>query len=522
MSQLLRNFGLEEQGIHNVANVFWNLPTAILHEQIVRRREGMVAHLGPIVVRTGTHTGRSPNDKFIVEEPASKDVIWWGQVNRPFPEAAFDRLYQRQLAYLQDKDLFVQDCYVGADPTYRVKLRVCTEQAWESLFSRIMFIREFDTSKLQDFQPDFTILCTPRFHAVPEIDGTRSDAFIIVNFKRRIVIIGGTNYAGEIKKSGFTIMNYLLPHRQVLSMHCSANYGQDKNDVALFFGLSGTGKTTLSTSEDRTLIGDDEHGWSDQGIFNFEGGCYAKVIGITPETEPDIYETTRKFGTILENVSVNPDNRRLDLDDASLTENTRAAYPITHIPNADPSGIAGHPRNIIFLTYDAFGVLPPVARLTEEQAEYHFLLGYTSKVAGTEAGVTKPTAVFSTCFGAPFMPLQPSVYAKLLKEKIQRHQVNCWLINTGLTGGPHGVGKRMPIHLTRQIVSAVLQGELAETPTRPLDMFHASVPTSCPGLPAEVLDPRQSWKDPAQYDLKAQELAALFEENARQYKTIGT
>ncbi len=512
-----KQFGLEHQGIQHVRCVYWNLPAPMLLEQILMRREGMLAHLGPIVVRTGSHTGRSPNDKFIVEEPGSQASIWWGQVNRPFPEDAFERLHQRQLAYLQDKDLMVQDCYVGADPEYRVRLRVITEAAWQSLFARNMFLRELDQKKLEEFEPQFTILDTPRFQAVPEIDGTRTGAFIIVHFQRKLVIIGGTSYAGEIKKSAFTIMNYLLPQRRVMSMHCSANYGADKDDVALFFGLSGTGKTTLSTAPDRTLIGDDEHGWSDRGVFNFEGGCYAKTIRISSVSEPEIYETTRKFGTILENVTIDPLSRRLNLDDDSLTENTRAAYPITHIPGADYEGMAGHPKNIVFLTYDAFGVLPPVSRLSEEEASFHFLLGYTSRVAGTESGVTEPKAVFSTCFGAPFMPLQPRVYAELLKEKIRKHKVNCWLINTGMTGGPYGVGARMPIALTRSIVSAVLRGELSQIPTQPMPMFHLSVPQSCPGVSPEVLDPRQTWPDQAAYDQKAQELAKLFEENARSF-----
>ncbi len=509
--------GFEERLLERVQPAYRNLPTPALYEEVVRRREGSLAHLGSLVVRTGEHTGRSPNDKFIVADPGHEARIWWGNVNRPFDPLAFERLHRRQLAYLEDKEVFVQDCYIGADPEYRVPIRVITETAWHSLFARNMFIRELDERKLHAFEPQFTILHTPQFRAVPEVDRTNSDAFIVLGFARKLVLIGGTSYAGEIKKSAFTIMNYLLPHERVMTMHCSANYGKDKDDVALFFGLSGTGKTTLSTSPDRTLIGDDEHGWSDRGVFNFEGGCYAKVIGVTKDSEPEIYETTRRFGTILENVTIDPRTRRLDLADASLTENTRAAYPITHLAHADQDGMAGHPRNIVFLTYDAFGVLPPVARLTPQQARYHFLNGYTSKVAGTEAGVTEPVSVFSPCFGAPFMPLEPKVYADLLAEKITRHRVDCWLVNTGLTGGPYGVGKRVALKHTRAIVRAILDGSLKDVATRKDRHFSVAVPVACPGVPAELLEPRTTWSDPEQYDQKAQELAGRFEENYRQY-----
>src|SRR5271157_1909924 len=497
-----REWGLDERGLNHVANIHWNLPGPALEEQIILRREGMLAHLGPIVVRTGNHTGRSPNDKFLVDEPSVHDEIWWGLINKPFAPTQSERLYARVQAYLQDKDVFVQDCYAGADPRYRIPIRVITEMAWHSLFSRNMFIRELDPDRLRAHKPEFTVIGTPRFHAVPELDGTHSDAFIIVNFPKRLVLIGGTQYAGEIKKSVFTIMHYLLPKEHVLSMHCSANYGKDRNDVALFFGLSGTGKTTLSTSPDRTLIGDDEHGWSDDGVFNFEGGCYAKVLRISAQSEPKIYETTRKFGTILENVSIDPATRRLDLDDASLTENTRAAYPISHIPHADRGGVGGHPKNIFFLTYDAFGVLPPIARLTPQQAMYHFVSGYTSKVAGTEAGVTEPKAVFSACFGAPFLPRHPKVYAELLAEQMKAHGADCWLVNTGMTGGPYGVGTRMPISLTRGLIDAALSGALAQAPLRDDPNFGVRVPTTCSGVDPKVLDPRGTWSDPAAYDAK--------------------
>lgn len=512
-----RHIALEGAGLQNVGSAYWNLSTPALYEQVTRRREAILGHLGPIVVRTGEHTGRSPNDKFIVDEPEHQAEIWWGNVNRPFPDDAFARLHRRQAAYLQDKDVFVHDCYVGADPQYRIPIRVITETAWHSLFARNMFIREFDEEKLNEFQPKFTILHTPRFRATPEDDGTNSDAFILVDFRRRLVLIGGTSYAGEIKKSAFTIMNFLLPHEQVMTMHCSANYGKDQDDVALFFGLSGTGKTTLSTSPDRTLIGDDEHGWSDRGVFNFEGGCYAKVIGVTGESEPEIYETTRRFGTVLENVGIDIQTRRLDLDDDSLTENTRAAYPITHIPRADADGMGGHPKNVIFLTYDAFGVLPPVSKLTADQARYHFLNGYTSKVAGTEAGITEPKTVFSPCFGAPFMPLEPKVYADLFAQKIDRYGVNCWLVNTGLTGGPYGVGKRVALKHTRNIVRAILDGRLADVDTQPQETFRLAVPKECPDVPPDLLEARSTWSDVEDYDRKARELAGRFEENYQQY-----
>jgi phosphoenolpyruvate carboxykinase (ATP) len=509
--------GLDEHGIHNVGQVYWNLPTSALYEQAVMRREGVVAHLGPFVVRTGHHTGRSPNDKFVVREPTSEEHIWWGKLNRPFTPEHFDVLYRRQLAYLQGKELFIQDCYAGADPRYRVPVRVITEAAWHNLFARTLFIRELDRDKLRSHTPEFTVIHTPRFHAVPELDQTNSEVFIIIHFGRRLVLIGGSSYAGEIKKSIFTIMNYLLPLKGVLGMHCSANYGTDTDDVALFFGLSGTGKTTLSASGDRTLIGDDEHGWSDNGVFNFEGGCYAKVIGITRETEPEIYQTTRMFGTILENVGIDAVTRRLDLDDASLTENTRGAYPVGYIPRADKGGMGGHPKNILFLTFDAFGVLPPVSRLTPEQARYHFLSGYTAKVASTEKGVTEPQATFSPCFGGPFLPLHPMRYADLLRDKIAQHKVDCWLINTGLTGGPYGVGKRFPLPATRAIVAAVLDGSLSNVATQPDPVFKLGVPKSVPGIDAKLLDPRSTWSDQAAYDQKAKELADRFEKNFEQY-----
>ncbi len=509
--------GLEHHGIKNVGTVYWTLTTPALYERIIRRREGLVAHLGPVVVRTGDHTGRSPDDKFIVHEPTSADEIWWGDVNRPFEEARFEALYRRLLAYMQNKDLFVQDCYAGADPRYQIPIRVITEDAWQSLFARNMFVQIKDRSKLDEHVPEFRILCFPGFHAEPQFDGTNSEAFIIVHFGQKTIIIGGTSYGGEIKKSVFTILNFLLPRTKVLSMHCSANVGE-RGDVAIFFGLSGTGKTSLSADPDRALIGDDEHGWSEEGIFNFEGGCYAKVIRLSREAEPDIYECTRRFGTILENVAIDSETRRLDLNDAGLTENTRAAYPITHIPTAKRSGIGDHPRNILLLTCDAFGIMPPLTRLTKEQALYHFLSGYTAKVAGTETGITEPLATFSACFGAPFMALAPAVYAEMLGERIQKHGSKCWLVNTGWIGGPYGVGRRIDIPHTRAMVRAILSGELDDVPTRPDPVFGLSVPTHCPGVPDHLLDPRANWTDKTAYDVQAQRLAELFRGNFRQFE----
>jgi phosphoenolpyruvate carboxykinase (ATP) len=509
-------YGLDNHGIVNVNEVYWNLATSALYEEVVRRREGLVAHLGPLVVRTGHHTGRSPNDKFIVREPSSQDNIWWGDVNRPFEPDRFDRLYARLLAYLQLKDVFVQDCFAGADPQYQIPVRVITESAWHSLFARNMFIQP-QPEQYADFVPEFTIINTPRFHAVPSMDGTNSEVYIIVHFGQKVVIIGGSSYAGEIKKSVFTILNYLLPLGHVLSMHCSANVGQ-AGDVALFFGLSGTGKTTLSADPRRHLIGDDEHGWSDRGIFNFEGGCYAKVIRLSAEAEPEIYQTTRRFGTILENVAIDTGTRGIDLNDDTLTENTRAAYPITHIPNIVRSGMDGHPDTIIFLTADAFGVMPPISKLTPQQAMYHFLAGYTAKVAGTEEGVVEPQATFSTCFGAPFMALHPTVYAKLLGEKIEKHKVQCWLVNTGWTGGPYGVGHRMQIAYTRAMVNAALSGELEDVGFEADPIFGVYVPTGCCDVPDEVLSPRKTWQDKNAYDQQARKLAGMFVDYFAQFE----
>jgi phosphoenolpyruvate carboxykinase (ATP) len=515
--QRVPKHGLEHHGFRNIGRVYWTCSTPILYEQIVRRREGWVGHLGPMVVRTGDHTGRSPNDKFIVHEASSADHIWWGPVNRPFAEDHFGALYQRLLAYIQDKDLFVQDCCVSAHPDYRVPIRVITEYAWHSLFARNMFIQIRDRDQLIEHVPEFRVLCFPGFHAVPEVDNTNTSTFIIVNFGQKTVIIGGTQYGGEIKKSVFTILNYVLPRTAVLSMHCSANVGPE-GDVALFFGLSGTGKTSLSADPERSLIGDDEHGWCDDGIFNFEGGCYAKVIRLSPESEPDIYECTRRFGTILENVGLDAETRRLDLDDESLTENTRACYPLTHLSNVVRSGQADHPRNVVLLTCDAFGVMPPIAKLTPEQAMYHFLSGYTARVAGTERGVDEPKTVFSACFGAPFMALAPTVYTDMFGELIRKHKVNCWLVNTGWIAGPYGVGHRIDIASTRAIIRAALSGGLSGAPTRHDRILNLHVPRMCPGIAPKLLDPRETWNDPKQYDEAARRLARAFRENLRQFE----
>ncbi len=508
---------LARMGLTNLGSIRWNLSTAQLYESSIRRREAFLAHMGPLVTRTGSFTGRAPNDKFVVDEPSSRDKIWWGKVNRPFPEEKFDKLWNKVCTFLQGQEVFVQDLLVGADQKHEMPIRVVTQKAWHSLFARNMFIRpeNFDR-KIGVTEPRFTVLQAPHFHAQPSIDGTNSEAFIIVHFGRRQVLIGGTQYAGEIKKSIFSVMNYLLPQEGILSMHASANMDDD-GDTAVFFGLSGTGKTTLSADSSRHLIGDDEHGWGDSGIFNLEGGCYAKVIKLSQEKEPLIYETTRRFGTILENVGMDFRHRKLDLDDDALTENTRAAYPVTHIDNALYPGIGGHPQNIVMLTADAFGVLPPISKLTPEQAMYHFLSGYTAKVAGTEAGVTEPQATFSTCFGAPFMSLHPSVYGNLLVEKMSQHKASCWLINTGWTGGPYGVGSRMDITHTRAMLDAALSRALDDVSMVEDPIFRVQVPESCPGVPTEVLRPENTWADKEAYRAKALDLARAFQDNFTQF-----
>ncbi len=504
-------------GFHNVAEIYWNASTPHLYEEVVRRREGNIAHLGPLVVRTGHHVGRSPGDKFIVREQSSEDKIWWGQENKPMEEEKFMNLFYRLQAYFQNKEVFVQDCYAGADPDYRIPIRVVTESAWHSLFARNMFIQMKSIKEAETHSPEFTVINVPRFHAVPELDNTVSEAFILIHLGKKLVLVGGTSYAGEIKKSVFTMLNYVYPQDSVLSMHCSANIGQG-DDPAIFFGLSGTGKTTLSAESGRRLIGDDEHGWSDNGIFNFEGGCYAKAIRLSREEEPEIYECTRKFGTVLENVSMDYNSRRLDLNDASLTENTRAAYPISHIPSAVREGMCGHPKSVIMLTYDAFGVMPPAAMLTPEQAVYHFLSGYTAKVAGTEVGVREPQATFSACFGAPFMALPPAFYAELLMKRIRRRGVGCWLVNTGMSGLPYGEGERIKISYSRALIRGILNGELAQGEFDRDSTFGFLVPRSCRGVPSDILNPGKRSPDKARYDKMAKRLAADFRENFKQFE----
>lgn len=488
-----------------------NLPTAELYEDAIRRGEGVVAADGPLVVRTGKHTGRSPEDKFIVSEPGSEAKIWWGPVNRPISEANYERLRARLIEYAATRDLYSQDCFIGAAAPHRRSLRVYTETAWASIFARNLFRRP-SAAQLADFAPNFTIICVPSFQADPATEGTRTGTAILVHLRRMEVIIVGTEYAGEIKKSAFTVMNYLMPDEGVLPMHSAINVGT-AGDAAVFFGLSGTGKTTLSADPLRSLIGDDEHGWGDGITFNFEGGCYAKTIRLSPMYEPDIFQTTRRFGTVLENVDLDPATRELDLDSERITENTRGAYPLEFIGNADPTGIAGSPLAVIFLTADAFGVLPPISRLTREQAAYHFISGYTAKLAGTEVGIKEPKATFSACFGAPFLPRHPGEYATMLMERLEREVVPVWLVNTGWTGGPFGTGERMNIAHTRSIVRAALDGSLADVATRTDPVFGFEVPTSCPNVPDRFLDPRSTWADPAAYDQAAARLARMFDDN---------
>jgi phosphoenolpyruvate carboxykinase (ATP) len=511
-----REQGLAARGIHTSKPVYWNLSAAVLYEHAIRKDEGVIAAEGPLVCRTGAHTGRSPNDKFIVREPSSEAHVFWGKTNRPIEPAQFDVLKKDVLAYLADKELYVQDLHAGADRTFRLPVRFVHELAWQSLFVRNLFIVPSDAD-LTGFQPEFTVVTAPGFKADPARHGVRSETVIALNFGTKEIVIAGTSYAGENKKAIFSVLNYLLPLEGVLAMHCSANVGPG-GDTALLFGLSGTGKTTLSSDPERRLIGDDEHGWSDAGVFNFEGGCYAKTIRLSAEAEPQIYSTTQRFGTVLENVIVDPITRTLDLDSATLTENTRAAYPIEFIDNTAPGGVGGHPENIVMLTADAYGVLPPIARLSAEGAMYHYLSGYTAKVAGTEKGVTEPSATFSTCFGAPFLPLNPNVYARGLGERIEEHKARVWLVNTGWSGGPHGVGSRMKIAYTRAMIRAALSGALDKVGYQRHPVFNIEMPTSCPDVPAAVLDPRGTWADKAAYDAQATKLAKMFVENFKAFE----
>ena len=496
-------------------NIYWNLTPPLLYEEIVRRGEAMLAENGPVVVYTGKCTGRSPNDKFFVREPSSQNHIWWETSNKPFDPDKFEHLKARILEYFSQRELFGQDCYGGADPAHRFPARIITDTAWGSLFAYNMFLHS-DTGSPQEFSPEFTVLVATGFEAEPEIDGTRSDVVVALHLGQKLALIAGTRYAGEIKKTVFTVLNYLFPLQNIFPMHCAANIGIH-GDTAIFFGLSGTGKTTLSANPSRRLIGDDEHGWSDTGIFNFEGGCYAKVIHLSAKDEPQIYSITQRFGTVLENVVIDPDTRKIDLNDATITENTRASYLLSEVENYEPSGMGGHPQNIIFLTADAFGILPPVARLTPEQAMYYFLSGYTAKVAGTEKGVKEPQATFSTCFGAPFMVHHPMVYARLLGDKIRKHNSRCWLVNTGWTGGPYGVGQRMPIAHSRAVIDAILCGDLDQVDAQVDPVFGVMVPQACPGIPDEVLNPRNTWADPLQFDEQARKLAGMFIANFEQF-----
>ena len=496
-------------------NVLTNLSVAELYERAIAADEGVIAADGPLVVRTGQHTGRSPRDKFIVREPWSASKVWWGEVNAEISEANYDRLRARLLGYLRDRELYAQDMYIGAHPDHRRSLRVYTETAWASIFARNLFRRPA-REDLATFEPNFTIIDVPSFEADPSTEGTRSGTAILLHLKRMEIIIVGTKYAGEIKKSAFTVMNYLMPDEGVLPMHSSINVGPD-GDACIFFGLSGTGKTTLSADPLRSLIGDDEHGWGEGYSFNFEGGCYAKTIRLSPMYEPDIFATTKRFGTILENVDIDPLTRSLDLDSERFTENTRGAYPLEYIGNADPTGIAPGPRNIVFLTADAFGVLPPISRLTREQAAYHFISGYTAKLAGTEVGVKEPTATFSAGFGAPFLPRHPGEYAAMLVDRLERFDVPVWLVNTGWTGGPYGTGERMNINHTRNMVRAAIGGALTDVETVDDPIFRVAVPVSVPGVPDELLKPRATWADPVAYDAAARRLATMFHANFAKY-----
>ncbi len=508
--------GLDAQGLAPSGALHWNLVAPELALAAARRGEGVFADMGPFVAVTTPHTGRSPKDKFVVQEPSSQADVDWGAVNQPMTEAHFDTLLADVRGYLDGQpELFVQDLYCGADHDYRLSCRYVTPNAWHANFVRNMFIRP-ELAELAEFAPNFSILHAPEYQGDPARHGTRTSTFIVVHIARRMILIGGTRYAGELKKSMFTIMNYLMPKQGVLSMHCSANIGTH-GDTALFFGLSGTGKTTLSADPDRFLIGDDEHGWSENGTFNFEGGCYAKVINLSPEQEPDIFATTQMFGTILENVELDPVTRKVKFESQAITENTRASYPLPYIRNHVPSGRGGHPKNVVFLTADAFGVLPPIARLTKEQAMYYFLSGYTAKVAGTERGVTEPQATFSSCFGAVFLVWHPTKYATMLGELLAKHDAKVWLINTGWSGGPYGVGSRMKLSYTRAMVRAALAGALDDAAVQVDPVFGLAVPQWVEGVPAGVLDARTTWPDPAAYDAQAAKLAAMFRENIQKF-----
>ncbi|MDO5620671.1 MAG: phosphoenolpyruvate carboxykinase [Paracoccus sp. (in: a-proteobacteria)] len=511
------NHRLEDQGITGAGQVHYNLLEPALIDAAIRRGEGRLGLGGTFLVSTGAKTGRSPKDKFVVRTPGGEDTIWW-ENNQPMDPEAFDRLYADMLEHLKGRELFVEDLYGGADPEYRLDVRMIAELAWHGLFNRTM-LRRPEASELATFVPEYTVINCPSFKADPARHGCRTDTVIALNFEKKLILVANTQYAGENKKGVFTLLNYILPGKGVMAMHCSANHAPgDLDDVAVFFGLSGTGKTTLSADPSRILIGDDEHGWSENGVFNFEGGCYAKTINLSPKAEPEIYGTTTRFGTVIENMVYDPDTLELDFEDSSITENMRCAYQLDAISNASETGLAGQPKNVIMLTCDAYGVLPPIARLTPAQAMYHFLSGFTSKTPGTEQGVTEPLPTFSTCFGAPFMPRRPEVYGKLLQEKINATGASCWLVNTGWTGGAYGTGSRMPIAATRALLTAALDGSLNDAEFRKDPNFGFDVPVSVPGVSDVLLDPRQTWADPAAYDAQAQKLVKMFSDNFAQYE----
>lgn len=507
---------LKALGLDGVSNAYWNLTPAELVEETLLNGQGVLADTGALAIDTGEFTGRSPKDRFIVCDEKTEQSVWWGDINIKFSPQQFDALFNRVKAYLSNRDIYVRDSYACADPAYRLNLRVVTEYPWANLFAHNMFLRP-DASELADFEAEWHIVCAPGFRAVPEIDGTRQHNFAVLNFTRKIILIGGTGYTGEIKKGIFSVLNYILPHeKNTLSMHCSANIGKE-GDTAVFFGLSGTGKTTLSADPERGLIGDDEHGWADGSVFNFEGGCYAKTIDLSEEKEPQIWKAV-KFGALLENIGFYENTSTVDFNDSSKTENTRVSYPIHHIENAVAPSVGGNPRNIFFLTADAFGVLPPVSKLTPEQAMYHFISGYTAKVAGTEMGVTEPQTTFSACFGRAFLPLHPAKYAELLGKKMKEHNVNVWLINTGWSGGAYGTGERIRLRYTRAMITAVLKGELDAAEYDTLPVFNLRIPKACPGVPEEILNPRSTWADKEAYDTALNHLASQFVKNFSQYE----
>ena len=502
-----------------VKEVYWNLSQSELIEETLKAGEGVLTSTGALMCDTGKFTGRSPKDRFIVEDEKTKNTVWWGKINQPLSPENFDKLFDKMVKFLEDKKVYVREAYAGADKTHRLRVRVINTMAWHNLFAYNMFLRPEDY-KLKDFEPNFTVLCVPEFQADPKTDGTRQPNFAIINFTKRMIIIGGTAYSGEMKKGIFSVLNFILPNDEgVLSMHCSANMALDHTDTAIFFGLSGTGKTTLSADPKRLLIGDDEHGWTSKNVFNFEGGCYAKVIDLTEEKEPDIYKAIQ-YGAILENTRFKEGSREVDYENASVTENTRVSYPINHIRNAVEPSIGGIPKNIFFLTCDAFGIIPPIQRLSKGQAMYHFISGYTSKVAGTEAGITDPEPVFSACFGSPFLPLHPTEYAKMLGEKMDRYEVNVWLVNTGWTGGPYGVGSRINLEYTRAMITAALDGKLNDVGYRTHSIFGAEIPTTCPDVPGEVLSPRETWKDDKAFYQKANDLADKFIDNFKKFEAF--